>query len=86
MGSGAVEGFETAGEVVGVEEAIEVAAEAVVAVVVVALDGGFLDGAVDAFDLAVGPGVVGAGEALSADEACVERRRTAGGWGSIRSG
>ncbi len=70
MGSGAVEGFEAAGEVVGVEEAIEVTAEAVVAVVVIAFDGGFLDGAVDAFDLAVGPGVVGSGEALP-DEATI---------------
>ena len=39
-------------------------AELLVAVVVVALDGGFLDGAVDAFDLAVGPGVIGPGEAV----------------------
>ena len=64
MGSGAVEGFEAAGEVAGVEEAIEAAAEAAAAVVAAAFDGGFLDGAVDAFDPAVGPGVVGAGEAL----------------------
>ena len=33
-----------------------------VAVVVVAFDGGFFDGSVPAFDLFVGPGMVGLGE------------------------
>jgi hypothetical protein len=37
---------------------------ALVAVVVVVLDGGFLDGAVHAFDLAVGPGMLHLGEAM----------------------
>jgi hypothetical protein len=35
-----------------------------VAVVVVAFDGGFFDGSVPAFDLFVGPGMVGLSEAM----------------------
>jgi len=35
-----------------------------VAVVVVAFDGGFFDGSVPAFDLSVGPGMVGLGKAM----------------------
>jgi len=35
-----------------------------VVVVVVTLDGGFLDGPVHSFDLAVGPGMIGLGQAM----------------------
>ena len=38
--------------------------ELLVAVIVVVLDRGFLDGAVHAFDLAVGPGMLHLGEAM----------------------
>lgn len=38
------------------------AAKLVVIVIVVALDGGLLDGPVHSFDLAVGPGMIGLGE------------------------
>ncbi len=38
--------------------------ELLVAVVVVAPDGGFLDGAVHPFDLTIGPRVIGLGEAV----------------------
>lgn len=48
--------------IVGVDEEAQVLAELVVAVVVIAFDGGFLDSAVHALDLAVGPRVVGLGE------------------------
>ena len=56
--------LEPLGEVVGHQEGGQVRAELGVVVVVEALDGGFLDRVVHAFDLAVGPGVVGLGEAV----------------------
>src|SRR4051794_37756421 len=58
--SGPIQAFtlEPATEVVGRDEVIEVPPELLVAVVVIALDGGILDGAVHPLDLAVGPGVV----------------------------
>ena len=58
------EGFEPTGEVVSGNEVVEVNSELFPAVIVVALDGGFLDGPVHAFDLSVGPGMVGLGEAV----------------------
>ena len=58
------EGLEPACEVVGADEVGEMGFELLVAVVVVALDSGFLDGAVHAFDLTVGPGMLHLGEAM----------------------
>ena len=60
----AAEGFEAFGVVVGVEESGEVAAEMGVGEVVIVADGGVFDGAIHAFDLAVGPGMVGLGQAV----------------------
>ncbi len=64
------EGFEAFGEVVGVEESGEVEGELTVAPVVVGANGGLFDRAVHAFDLAVGPGMVGFGEAVVDVETC----------------
>ena len=58
------EGFEPLGEVVGVEESRQVRPELGVALVIISSHGRFLDGAVPAFDLPAGPGVVGLGEAM----------------------
>ena len=63
-GGEALQGLEPAGVVVGIEEQGEVAAEFVVARVVVARDGGFLERPVHPFDLAVGPRVVRLGQAV----------------------
>ena len=57
-GREAFEGLEALGEVVGVDEVGEVRAKLVVALVIVAPDGRFLEGAVHALDLAVGPRMV----------------------------
>ena len=57
VGREPLQGFEASGVIVGVDEIRQVAFELIAAVVVVALDGGFLDRAVHAFDLAVGPGM-----------------------------
>ena len=59
-----LEGLESSGEVVGLEEIVQVRFELVVGIVEVSLEGGVSDGAVDAFDLPVGPGMVGLGEAV----------------------
>ena len=60
----AVEGLQTAREIVGVDEVAEVAAEMIVGLVVEPLDRCFLDGPVHPLDLTVGPGVPGFGEAM----------------------
>ncbi len=59
VGCKALEGFEPSGEVIGVDEVGEVLPEVLVGLVVEALDGGFLESSVHAFDLAVCPGVFG---------------------------
>ena len=51
----ALQGFESAAEIVGSDEVLQMHFELPVAVVVVAFDSCFLDGAVHTFDLAVGP-------------------------------
>lgn len=61
VGCEALEGLEPAGEVIRRDEIGEMAAKLVVALVVKALDGGVLDGAVHPFDLTVGPRVPGLG-------------------------
>ncbi len=55
VGSEPFEGLEPAAEIVGGAEVAEVLPELVVAVVMVALDGSFLDRPVHPFHLAVGP-------------------------------
>ncbi len=62
VGTKAFEGFESAGEVVGSDELVQVAAELVVGFVVEALDGGVLERAVHAFDLAICPRVFRLGQ------------------------
>ena len=52
------EGLESLGEVIGGDEVAEVSSQLIVAVVVVALDSGLLDGPVHALDLAVDPGMI----------------------------
>src|SRR3546814_13657203 len=58
VGGEAFESLEPLGKVVGGEEVCEVRPQPVVAVVVVAANGGLFDRAVPAFHLAGGPGVV----------------------------
>ena len=52
--SEAFEGLQAPPEVVGADEVIEVTFKLLMTVVMVALDGGFLDGAVHSLDLAIG--------------------------------
>ncbi len=58
LGSESLECLESAGEVVGRDEIGEMGVELLARVVVIALNGRFLDGSVHSFDLAVGPGMV----------------------------
>src|SRR5262245_27144944 len=60
----AAKGLEPFGEVVGVQERAEVLSELPVGFVVVAPHGRLLEGTVHALDLAIGPRVVGLGEAM----------------------
>ena len=55
----AFEGLEASGEVVGVDEVAQVCSQLVMGLVEVAFDGCILDGAVHAFDLPVGPWMLG---------------------------
>jgi len=64
VGCEAAKGFETLGEVVGVEEGFEVFSELPVALVVIPPDSRFLEGTVHALDLPVGPGMVRLSEAV----------------------
>ena len=64
VGSEALKGFESSGEVVGCDEVGQVRFGLFVGVVEEAFDGGFLDGSVHSFDLTIGPGVVRLGEAV----------------------
>ena len=58
------ESSESTCEVVGIHEVGEMFPEVFVGFVVEALDGGFLEGSVHALDLAVGPRVLGLGQAV----------------------
>ena len=60
----AAECFEAPGEVVGVDEVGEVASQLLMRLVEVAFDGCVLDGPVHSFDLPVGPGMLGFGQAM----------------------
>ena len=62
VGREPLECLESSGKVVGSEEIGQVGFELVVGVVEVPLDGGVFDGSVHAFDLSVGPWVVGLGK------------------------
>ena len=64
VGREPAQGLEPLGEVVGIEEGCEMRSQLVVAVVVIAPDGGVLERAVHALDLTVGPWVVRLGEAM----------------------
>jgi len=64
VGCESFEGFESSGEVVGVDEVGEMLSEVSVGFVVEAFDGGFLECSIHAFDLAVGPGVFRFGQAV----------------------
>lgn len=63
-GCKAGDGFEAFGKVVGIEKGVEVPAELVVVEVVIGADGGLFDGALHALDLAIGPRVIGFGQAV----------------------
>jgi hypothetical protein len=56
------EGLQALGEVVGADEVLKMGSELVVALVVEALDGGVLDGAVHTLDLTIGPRMPGLGQ------------------------
>ena len=60
----AFERFEATGEVIRVDEGVEVLLQLVMGLVVVAFDSSFLDGSVHAFDLTVCPRMVDLGEAM----------------------
>jgi len=62
VGGEASKGLQPLGEVVSAQEGGEMLPQLVVVVVVVAFDGGLLEGPVHAFNLAVGPRVVGLGQ------------------------
>jgi len=64
VGREALESLQTPSKVVGINEGLQVLSQLVVAVVVVALDRGFLDRAIHALDLSVGPGMVGLGRSV----------------------
>ena len=64
VGSESAKSLESLGEVVSRHEISEMDTQLFMAVLVVALHSGFLDGSVHAFDLSVGPGMVGFGEAV----------------------
>ena len=61
IGREAAESLESLGVVVSSDEVAEVGAQLVVAVIVVALNGSFFNGAIHALDLPVRPGMTGLG-------------------------
>lgn len=60
----AAEGFEPLGKVVGIEEGAQMLLELSMAIVVISSHSGFLDGAIHAFDLTIGPRVIWLGQAM----------------------
>ncbi len=64
IGCQALEGLEPLGKVVGHQESLHVSLQFVMRAVMVSLDRGFLDRAVHAFDLAVGPWMIDLGRAV----------------------
>ena len=63
-GREALEGFEPPPIIMGVDEVVQVGVELLMAVVMIALDGGVLDRPVHAFHLAIGPGMSDLGETM----------------------
>ena len=59
-----MQGLQPAPIIIGVDEVVEVCGQLGMAVVMVALDGGFLDRPVHPFDLSVGPGMLDLGQAM----------------------
>ena len=64
VGREALEGLQSAGKIISADEVGQVSAQLVVRRIVEALDGSFLDGAVHALDLPVGPRMSRLGEAM----------------------
>lgn len=64
IGREALQGLQTAAEIVGADEVLKVAFELTVAVVVIALDGRILDRPVHPLDLSVRPWMIDLGEAM----------------------
>ncbi len=64
VGREPAQGLEPTGIIVGVDEQLQVGSELLVGLVMVALDGGVLDGSVHPLDLTVGPGMVGLGQTM----------------------
>ena len=56
--------FQPPGVVVGTDEVGQVCFELIVSIVMIALDGGFLDCAVHALDLTIGPGMLDLGQPM----------------------
>lgn len=56
--------LEPAGEVVGIDEVAQVGAQLVVVVVMIAFDGGVLNGSVHSLDLTISPGMVWLGQPM----------------------
>jgi hypothetical protein len=65
VGCEAAKGLESPSEVLGCDEVRQVRFELFVGVIEEAFDGGLLDGSVHAFDLSVGPGMVGLGQTVA---------------------
>ena len=63
-GREALEGFEPPPIIIGVDEVVKVGVELLMAIVMIAFDGGVLDRPVHAFHLAIGPGMLDLGEAV----------------------
>ena len=92
VGSELPQGLEALSEVVGVEEGFELLSELRLGFVVIAPNGGFLEGAVHPLDLTIGPGMIRLGAAvlntmLAADAVehvqPVAGRRAGTPWGHI---
>ena len=64
VGCEAAQGFEPAGVVVGIQEELQVCPELIMALVMVALDGGVLERPVHPLDLTTGSRVVGLGQTM----------------------
>ncbi len=64
IGGKSFEGLQPSGKVISADEVGEMLPEVLVGFVVEAFDGCFLDGSVHAFDLSVGPGMFGFGQAV----------------------
>ena len=64
IGCQSFQGLEALGEIVGHQEGCQMVTKLLMSIVVVAIDGGFLERSIHALDLAVRPGMIGFGEAM----------------------